>query len=76
MRKSMITAGIAAAAFGLAGLVSVPSFAKTVTLKLHVFVPPPANPFKTFLAPWAKKVEKDSGGKLKIQLYPSMMCRA
>jgi len=72
MRKSMITAGIAAAAFGLAGLVSVPSFGKTVTLKLHVFVPPPANPFKTFLAPWAKKVEKDSVGKLKIQLYPSM----
>jgi len=33
MRKSMITAGIAAAAFGLAGLVSVPSFGKTVTLK-------------------------------------------
>ena len=24
-----------------------------VTLKLHVFIPPPANPYKTFLKPWA-----------------------
>ena len=33
---------------------------------------PVAPPHATFLAPWAAKVEKESGGKLKIQLFPSM----
>ncbi len=46
--------------------------AQQVTLKLHTFIPPPANPYKTFLQPWADKVAKESGGKLKVQIYPSM----
>jgi TRAP-type C4-dicarboxylate transport system substrate-binding protein len=49
-----------------------PAPAQTVTLKLSHFVPPVAPPHATFLAPWAAKVEKESGGKLKIQIFPSM----
>jgi TRAP-type C4-dicarboxylate transport system substrate-binding protein len=49
-----------------------PAAAQEVTLKLSHFVPPVAPPHATFLAPWAAKVEKASGGRLKIQIYPSM----
>ncbi len=72
MKRFLMLAGVAAAISGAAVLSAPSAIAQAVTLKLHVFVPPPANPFKTFLAPWAKKVEKESGGKLKIELYPSM----
>jgi TRAP-type C4-dicarboxylate transport system substrate-binding protein len=53
-------------------LASSPAAAQTITLKLSHFVPPVAPPHATFLAPWAAKVEKASGGRLKIQIYPSM----
>jgi len=58
----------AGAAIALAG----PAAAQQVTLRLHTLIPPPSNPYKTFLKPWADKVAKASGGRLKIQLYPSM----
>lgn len=51
---------------------SAPAAAQQITLKLSHFVPPVAPPHATFLAPWAEKVEKASGGRLKIQIYPSM----
>lgn len=43
-----------------------------VTLKLHHFLPPVAHAHKNMLAPWAKRVEKDSGGRIKIDIYPAM----
>lgn len=46
--------------------------AQEVTLKLHQFLPAPATIPNLFLKPWAEKVEKDSGGRIKIQLFPSM----
>ncbi len=68
LRKSIVTGGaiLAAGAFG------APAVAQTVTLKMMTFVPPISNPVKTFLIPWAKKVEAASKGKLKIQGYWSM----
>ncbi|MGH7277253.1 MAG: TRAP transporter substrate-binding protein [Candidatus Rokuibacteriota bacterium] len=65
-RVSMTALVIACAAL------SSPAWGQTITLKLHHFVPPVAPPHATFLAPWAAKVEKESGGRLKIQIYPSM----
>ena len=62
----------AALVFAVAFLASSPAWAQTITLKLHHFVPPVAPPHATFLAPWAAKVEKESGGRLKIQIFPSM----
>ncbi len=43
-----------------------------VTLKLHHFLPPVSNGHTKMLAPWAKKVEEDSQGKIKIDIFPSM----
>jgi TRAP-type C4-dicarboxylate transport system substrate-binding protein len=62
---------LAALVLALAAL-SSPAAAQPVTLKLSHFVPPVAPPHATFLAPWAEKVEKASGGRLKIQIYPAM----
>jgi TRAP-type transport system periplasmic protein len=46
--------------------------APAVTLKLHHFLPPVSNGHAKMLAPWAKKVEADSQGKIKIDIFPSM----
>ncbi len=68
-----IQALAAAAALSVAvALTGTPAMSQQVTLRLHTLIPPPANPYKTFLKPWADKVAEASGGKLKIQLYPSM----
>ncbi|MBV2358961.1 TRAP transporter substrate-binding protein [Thalassococcus sp. CAU 1522] len=46
--------------------------AQDVTLRFQHFVSPnSANP-KYFIEPWAKKVEAESGGRLKIEIFPFM----
>jgi TRAP-type transport system periplasmic protein len=46
--------------------------AQEVTLKLHHFVPPTATAHVKFLVPWADKITKESGGRIKIQIYPAL----
>jgi TRAP-type C4-dicarboxylate transport system substrate-binding protein len=46
--------------------------AAEVVLRLHQMLPPQATIPSKVLAPWAEKVEKESGGKLVVELYPSM----
>jgi len=46
--------------------------AAEVTLKIEHFLPAPAVVPKNFITPWAKKVEKESGGRIAVQIYPSM----
>ena len=46
--------------------------APAVTLKLHHFLPPVSNGHAKMLAPWAKKIEADSQGRIKIDIFPSM----
>ena len=48
------------------------ALSQDVTLRVHTFMPPVANPYKHFLVPWADKVAKDSNGRIKVQLYPAM----
>ena len=72
MKHSLNLAKLAATAALALPLLAGPSVAQQVTLRLHSFLPPPANPVKTFLKPWIAKVLKESGGKLKVQYYPSM----
>ncbi|NNE84382.1 MAG: TRAP transporter substrate-binding protein [Alphaproteobacteria bacterium] len=48
------------------------SQAQQETLRMHTFIPPVANPGKTFLIPWAEKIGKDSGGRIKIQPFWAM----
>ena len=43
-----------------------------VVLKLHHFLPPTSNAQVRFLTPWARRVERDSGGRIRIDLYPNM----
>ena len=43
-----------------------------VTLKLHHFLPPVSNVHRNLWVPWVKKVEAASGGRIKIDIYPSM----
>jgi C4-dicarboxylate-binding protein DctP len=61
--------GAAALALGLAG---APAQAQEVTLTLHQFLPAQANVPKLVLDVWADNVERDSGGRIKIDRYPSM----
>jgi TRAP-type C4-dicarboxylate transport system substrate-binding protein len=46
--------------------------AQEVTLKVHHFLPATSNAHKNIIEPWCNKVNKESGGKLKCQIYPSM----
>lgn len=41
-------------------------------LKLHHFLGPKSPAHAQMLEPWAQRIEKASGGKVKIELYPSM----
>ena len=55
----------------LACAFSLPATAQTV-LKVHSFSSPQAPDQALHLFPWAEKVGKASGGKLKVEVYPSM----
>jgi len=60
------------ATLALAASASMSAFAQDVTLRLHHFLPPQATVPSKALAPWAKKIEADSNGRIKVQLFPSM----
>ena len=62
--------GVAAGAIMAA--LSSGAAAQQITLKLHHFLPPKSPAQVMMLAPWAERVEKSSGGKVKIEIYPSM----
>ena len=64
-----IARSIVAAAFAAAAL---PAAAQEVTLKVHHFWPPGAMPPSQLLVPWCDKIAKDSGNRLKCQIYPAM----
>ena len=61
---------------GLAGIAlsfsTLSANAADVVLKLHQMLPPQATIPSKVLTPWAEKVEKDSGGRIKVELYPAM----
>jgi TRAP-type C4-dicarboxylate transport system substrate-binding protein len=44
----------------------------TVELKMHSFVPPSHSIWVDPLTPWTKEVEKRSGGKMVVRMFPSM----
>jgi TRAP-type C4-dicarboxylate transport system substrate-binding protein len=67
-RRCTISLIVAAACAALA----VPASAQTINLKLHHFLGPKAPAQTKMLQPWAERVEKASGGKVKIEIYPSM----
>jgi len=72
-RRSLINM-VASGAFaaGLSTITAIAANAQDVTLKLHQFLPPPANIPKNILRPWAAEVEAASGGRLKIEHFDAM----
>jgi TRAP-type C4-dicarboxylate transport system substrate-binding protein len=51
----------------------LPAFAQeAITLKVHHFLPAGSYANTQFIQPWCEKIAKDSGNKLKCQIYPSM----
>jgi TRAP-type C4-dicarboxylate transport system substrate-binding protein len=70
-RRTFLTvtgAALAAPAFVRLASAQTPQ----VVLKLHHFLAPTSNAQARFLSPWARKVEKDSGRRIRIDLYPNM----
>jgi TRAP-type C4-dicarboxylate transport system substrate-binding protein len=59
-----------AAAIGLVAWHS--ASAADVTLRFHQMLPPQATIPSKAILPWAQKVEKESGGRIKIQHFPTM----
>jgi TRAP-type transport system periplasmic protein len=70
MRKHVVVA-LASAAFAGIALAPQQAASQEVTLRLHTFLPPVANPVKNFMVPWSEKIAKESNGRIKIQVYPS-----
>jgi TRAP-type C4-dicarboxylate transport system substrate-binding protein len=62
----------AAAALGAASLAGKALAQPTITLRLHQFLPPQAPIPARAITPWAKKIEAESGGRIKVQLFHSM----
>jgi TRAP-type transport system periplasmic protein len=63
--------GMLAAAAALA-LVAGTALAQDVTLKFHQMLPPQATIPSKAIKPWAEKVMKESGGRIKIDQYDAM----
>lgn len=55
-----------------AASISSAAVAQEVTLRLHQFLPAQANVPAQILDVWADKVEADSGGRIKVDRFPSM----
>lgn len=60
------------APLGALALLASPVSAQEFTFKLHHLLPPKAPAQTQMLAPWAKQVEENSGGRVKIEIFPAM----
>lgn len=69
-RRALLSLGLVAVL--ATGLPAIPAQGQEVTLRVHHFLPTPSVTHKKFIEPWARKVEAESGGRIKIDIYPSM----
>ncbi|NWF46537.1 TRAP transporter substrate-binding protein [Hydrogenophaga sp. D2P1] len=69
-RRAALAALAAAAASTL--FAGTASAQQTMTLRLHQMLPPQATIPAKAIVPWAQKVEAESGGRIKIQLFHAM----
>ena len=67
-QRRMILGGMALGALGVSGQ----AHAAEVTLRFHQMLPPQASIPAKAIAPWARKVEAESKGRIRVQLFPSM----
>lgn len=64
--------GTLLAALLAALLIPIAAKAQEITLRVHHFLPTPSVTHKDFIEPWARKVEAESGGRIRIEIYPAM----
>ncbi len=69
MKITLNTALAGAIALGLS---ATAGFAQDVTLRCQHFLSPKGSVPKFFMVPWAEKIEKESGGRIKVEIYPAM----
>lgn len=69
MKLNIVKTAIAAAALLSTSVVAQ---AAEVTLTMSHFLSPKAPPHAKFLEPWARKIEAESNGRIKIEIFPSM----
>ncbi len=69
MKITLNTALAGALALGLS---ATAGFAQDVTLRCQHFLSPKGSVPKFFMVPWAEKIEKESGGRIKVEIYPAM----
>lgn len=69
MRHLTLSLGLAVAGLFAA---AAPAMAAPVTLKVAHFLPASSNAHQHIIQPWCDKIEKESKGDLKCQIYPAM----
>lgn len=69
IRRTALAALAALSTLAMPGLAQAQ---QTVTLRLHQFLPPQAVIPAQAIIPWAKKVEAESNGRIKVQLFHAM----
>ncbi|MEX5729911.1 TRAP-type C4-dicarboxylate transport system substrate-binding protein [Rhodovulum iodosum] len=69
MRRTILKAALAT---GILALTGTAASAQEYTFKLHHFLGAKAPSHSEMLAPWARQVEENAGGKVKIEIFPSM----
>jgi TRAP-type C4-dicarboxylate transport system substrate-binding protein len=72
LARRTLLASIMAAVAAPAVLRLARAAAPQVALKLHHFFSSVSSGHDKFLAPWARKVEAESGGRIRIDIFPSM----
>lgn len=71
--KKKIVGAVAAMSAVMSLGVSTSTFAAAeYTLKIHHFLPAQHQNQKTIIEPWAEKIEKESNGRIKFEIYPRM----
>ena len=70
--RRTIIAGATALIATLGGIAGAHAQTKPITLTVHHFLPPKANAHAKMIAPWAKRVEEASKGRIKIEIFPAM----
>ncbi|MEN0073245.1 MAG: TRAP transporter substrate-binding protein [Paracraurococcus sp.] len=71
-RTALALGGTLGAALALPALIRPAGAQEALTLRLHHFLPAVSNVHRFFLQPWAQKVQQESEGRLRIQIFPAM----
>jgi len=69
-QRRFLLRGVVGVLVGLA--VGVASAQPAVTLKVHHFLPPGSTTHAKMIVPWCAKIEAESAGRIKCQIFPSM----